>query len=66
MASITFNYDGRNALIKNIFKTAIMAGATQICANTPMSAINKSLKDVSMGRVYSAKNAKDLIKQCLN
>jgi hypothetical protein len=50
MAAITLNYDGRNALQKNIIKLAIQAGATEVCSKrrTPL---DEALEDLRMGRI---------------
>ena len=50
MATITLNYDGRNALIKNILNSAILAGATQV-ATKKMSPLDMALEDVRLGNV---------------
>ena len=50
MATLTLNYDGRNALIKSILQSAILAGATQVAAKK-MSPLDEALEDVRLGRV---------------
>jgi len=50
MAAVTFNYDGRNTLIKSIFRSAVLAWATEVCSkgNTPL---DKALEDLRLGKV---------------
>jgi hypothetical protein len=50
MASITFNYDEGSTLLKSIFHTAILAGATQIGAKK-ITPLDEALEDVRLGRV---------------
>jgi len=50
MATLTLNYDGRNALIKSILHSAILAGATEVAAKK-MSPLDEALEDVRLGRV---------------
>ena len=50
MATITINYDGRNALIKSILRSAILAGATEV-ATKKMSPLDLALEDVRNGKV---------------
>lgn len=50
MAAITFNYDAKNTLLKSIFHTAVLAGATEVCSKkrTPL---DEALEDLRLGRV---------------
>jgi hypothetical protein len=50
MAAITLNYDGRNTLIKSILRSAILAGATEVCSKkrTPL---DEALEDLRLGRI---------------
>jgi hypothetical protein len=50
MASITFNYDSKNPLLKSIFNSAVLAGATQICAKK-ITPLDEALEDLRLGRV---------------
>ena len=50
MATLTLNYDGRNALIKSILNSAILAGATQVAAKKK-SPLDMALEDVRNGKV---------------
>ena len=50
MATLTLNYDGKNALIKSILHSAILAGATEVGAKKK-SPLDEALEDVRLGRV---------------
>jgi hypothetical protein len=50
MATVTINYDGRNALIKSILRSALLAGATQV-ATKKKSPLDMALEDVRSGKV---------------
>jgi len=50
MATLTLNFDGRNALIKSILHSAILAGATQVAAKKT-SPLDIALEDVRLGNV---------------
>ena len=50
MATLTLNYDGKNALIKSILHSAVLAGATQV-ATKKMSPLDMALEDVRTGKV---------------
>jgi len=50
MATLTLNYDGKNALVKSILHSAILAGATEV-ATKKMSPLDKALEDVRLGKV---------------
>jgi len=50
MATLTLNYDSKNALIKSILHSAILAGATQVATNK-MSPLDMALEDVRLERV---------------
>jgi hypothetical protein len=50
MATVTINYDGRNSLVKQILKSAILAGATLV-ASKSQSPLDEALEDVRLGRV---------------
>ena len=47
---MTLNYDSKNALIKSILNSAILAGATQV-ATKKMSPLDMALEDVRLGNV---------------
>jgi len=60
MATLTLNYDDKNALVKSILHSAILAGATQV-ASKKMSPLDSALEDVRLGRlttVCTPKNGK--------
>ena len=50
MATLTLNYDGSNALIKSILRSAILAGATEVGAKKK-SPLDEALEDVRLGKV---------------
>ena len=50
MATLTLNYDDKNALIKSILHSAILAGATQVAAKK-ISPLDVALEDIRLGRV---------------
>ena len=50
MATLTLNYDGKNALIKSILNSAILAGATEV-GSKKKSPLDEALEDVRLGKV---------------
>jgi hypothetical protein len=61
MATLTLNYDGKNALIKSILKSAILAGATEV-ATKEASPLDMALEDVRKGKVttiFTLNNGKE-------
>jgi len=50
MATLTLNYDDKNALVKSLLHAAILAGATEV-ATKKMSPLDKALEDVRRGKV---------------
>ena len=50
MATLTLNYDSKNALIKSILKSAILAGATEV-ATKAVSPLDMALEDVRTGKI---------------
>ena len=64
MATITLNYDARNKNISTLLDVIKNLGAVVI--DTPRkTGLDQALDDVKKGRVYTAKDAKSLIAQCL-
>jgi len=64
MATITLNYDARNKNISTLLSVIMDLGAVPV--NKPRkTGLDEALEDVKKGRVYSAKDAKSLIAQCL-
>jgi hypothetical protein len=64
MATLTINYDARNKNITRLLEVVMNLGATSV-NKTYKTGIDEALEDVKNGRVYSAKDAKSLIRQCL-
>jgi len=64
MATITLNYDARNKNINMLLDVIRNLGA--VTTNTSQKkGLEEALEDVKKGRIYKAKNAKDVIMQCL-
>jgi hypothetical protein len=57
MATLTLHYDGKNALIKSILRSAVLAGATEV-ATKENSPLDMALEDVREGRVTTIFNSK--------
>jgi len=64
MATLTINYDTSNQSVTTLLDEIIRLGATPI-NTTFKKGIEESMEDVKKGRVYTAKDAKSLINQCL-
>lgn len=60
MATITLKYDARNNIAKKTIDYILSLGVFE-----KKTGLDEALEDVKRGNVYSAKNAKDLINQCL-
>jgi len=69
MAQVTISYDGRNKTargIVEILRSFEFFHVTETPAKPRRkSGIDLALKDVAEGRVYTAKDGTDLIRQCL-
>ena len=64
MEVITLKYNARNKNISTLLGVIINLGAVPV--NEPRkTGLDEALEDVKKGRVYSAKDAKSLIAQCL-
>ncbi len=59
MATITLKYDARNPKAKEAIAKVLDTGLFE-----KKTGIDEALEDVRKGRIYSAKNAKDLISKC--
>ncbi|GAB1415822.1 hypothetical protein MASR2M117_12280 [Paludibacter sp.] len=59
MATITLRYDGRNIIAKKTINYILSLGVFE-----KKTELDEAIEDKKMGRVYKAKNAKDLINQC--
>ena len=69
MATLTISYDGRNKAARSIVEILRSLDFFQI-SETPLKSHRKTgielaYEDVAAGRVYSAKDGADLIRQCL-
>ena len=64
MATLTINYDAQNENITRLLEVIMNLGATSV-TTTNKTGIEEALEDVENGRIYSAKNAENLINQCL-
>ena len=63
MATILLKYDARNSIAKKTIDYILSLGIFEKAEfSYPFS---ESDNDIKKGRVYTAKNADDLIKQCL-
>ncbi len=60
MATIVLKYDARNPKAKKVIENILASGMFE-----KKTGIDEAMDDVKTGKVYSAKNAKDLISQCL-
>jgi transposase len=64
MATITLEYDARNENISALLDVIKNLGAVWL-GKPRKTGLDKAIEDIEKGRVYTAKNAKDLIAQCL-
>jgi hypothetical protein len=60
MATITLKYDARNPISKKTIDYILSLGLFEV-----KTGVDESLDDLKNNKVYSAKDAKDLINQCL-
>ena len=69
MTTITLKYDTRNAVVKSILESAIVAGAQVVAPPTEkpkkLNPIEKSLTDIKAGRVIRVKNIANLLEECM-
>ena len=61
MATVTLNYNSKNALVKSIIHSAILAGATPVAAKK-LSPLDMALDDVNKGRVTTVCTPKNASK----
>jgi len=64
MATITLNYDARNKNINTLLGVIMNLGAVSV-DKPRKTGLDEALEDVKKGRIYTAKDAKSLIAQCL-
>ncbi len=63
MATITLKYDGRNLIAKKAIDFILSLGVFE--KKETLSPMQEAENDIKSGRVYVAKNGKDLIQKCL-
>ncbi len=59
MATIVLKYDARNPKAKKTIEQVLASGLFE-----KKTGLDEAIEDVKSGKVYSAKNAKDIIAQC--
>ncbi len=73
MATVTINYDSRNAFAVSMIETLKKSGVFQFvtpvaksrsAAKAKMSSAEISLKEIEEGKVFHAKSVDELFKQC--
>ena len=67
MATITLKYDGRNTSIRKLIEVILSLGAT-VETDTPKQgkgSLDEAIAEYRAGKTYKAKDAHDLIEQCL-
>lgn len=66
MATITLEYNPRTKRASALLTQIYESGVFKVKKTTKrMSGFEEALEDIEMGRIYCAKDAKDLIAQCL-
>ena len=58
---VTLEFDGRNTAARSIINMLKTVGLFKVDELQEMNGIEKSLNDIKEGRVYKAKNVKDLM-----
>ncbi|MBA4410305.1 MAG: hypothetical protein Q8S54_12745 [Bacteroidota bacterium] len=58
---VILEFDGRNTAARSIINMLKTVGLFKVDEQQAMNGIEKSLNDIKEGRVYKAKNAKDLM-----
>jgi hypothetical protein len=64
MTTVTLRYDARNKNISTLLDVIKNLGAVSV-EMPRKTGLDEAIEDIKKGRVYTAKNAKDLIAQCL-
>ena len=64
MATYTITVNERTKTGKNLVEL-LRSMKDVVSIDTKLSGIEESIEDIKKGRVYKAKNADDLFKQCL-
>ncbi|MDR2683963.1 MAG: hypothetical protein LBB53_01105 [Prevotellaceae bacterium] len=67
MATVTLKYNARNKYAKNVLQLIYATGLFNPVAEpvSKLTGLEEAMQDVKCGRVYSAKDAKSLINDCL-
>jgi hypothetical protein len=69
MATITLRYNAENELIKSIFNSAVLAGASIVKENKTrtkqLTPFEESLEDIKQGRVTRVKNIDTILEELL-
>lgn len=63
MATYTININEHSEAGKNLVK--LLKSLKEVVSISSASGIEESLQDLRSGKVYKAKNAEDLVKECL-
>ena len=64
METVTLRYDARDKNITTLLNVIMNLGAVSV-DKPRKTGLDEAIEDIKKGRVYTAKNAKDLIAQCL-
>jgi ABC-type enterochelin transport system substrate-binding protein len=68
MATVTLQYDGRSAAMKKLIELFVTLGGIvteQKETKTKKGSIDEAIAEYRSGKTYKAKDAHDLIEQCL-
>ena len=68
MATVTLQYDGRSAAMKKLIKLFVTLGGIvteQKETKTKKGSIDEAIAEYRSGKTHKAKDAHDLIEQCL-
>ena len=68
MATATIEYDGRSTAMKKLIELFITLGGKvtkQSTTKTEKGSLDEAIAEYRSGKTYKAKDAHDLIKQCL-
>ena len=65
MASVVLEYNPNNIFAKKMLDAMLVSGAFSLEKKPKKSELQKSIEEAEQGKYFVAKNAKDLIAQCL-
>ncbi len=66
MATITLEYDARNATLKKTLDFLVSLGAKVVSQpKVKKCGLDEALEDIKAGRIHKAKNVDDMMKQIL-